>query len=183
MFNGKNDIAVPVCMCCACEITYRWLRLMHMLYTHCLSVWLLHTRWTAWWVKGEGISAGAMDRCVLISYVVQICKLESVPIVQREGYYSSMWYLWEEGKGLWQRNSALLLSTTYTHVPGTLHSPLLPPSICISLVSSLFPFPLCETWQSGWEIWGQRGVGKRSADLPICAHVRIAEAGIESLVL
>lgn len=32
MFNGKNDIiAVPVCVCCACKITYRWLRLMHVL--------------------------------------------------------------------------------------------------------------------------------------------------------
>lgn len=158
MFNGKNDIAVPVCMCCEYEITYRWLRHMHMLYTHdsqcerytpdeLLDEWkarrfqLQPQPGVHWFhMSSRSVSWSQCPWC------------RGSAIIHRCGIY-------ERKEKVFDRKTALLLSTTYTRVPGTIHCPSLPPSICISLMSSLFPFTLCYV-KRDWVgvIWGKRGV-------------------------
>lgn len=160
-------------------------RFMPMWYTTALSVTTAHQMS---WLKNErrGDFSYSRGLWALLSYVVQIWA-EWVPMMHREGYYSSMWYLWEEGTGL-DRESFLWSSLPHILLllkPSTLLCMLLHVScwrttwVCWSTsltVPNQLKKPCCSfrlmrfrtsvqyfplhvgTWQRSWIIWCKYGV-------------------------
>lgn len=110
---GKNDTAVPVYMC-VCVIAYRWLSASCVRGTRRLGVTTAHQMS---WLMSERRGDFSCSRGLWapLSYVVQIWAAHHA-----EGGLLFIDVVFMRGRNWpWQRSAALVLFTTYTHVPGT----------------------------------------------------------------